>query len=1293
MRLPVRFLMIIFLFSILSSEASDLKFYSINQEHGISVRGANSVCKDQDGFIWASAKSCVLRLTNDDYRVYNLPFNTPAFYYIGLVQKDNTLLAYTNNGQLFKYNLVADRFELQVDLGQYLKTQYIIVAGVLIDPSENYWIATSNGLFRYKDNTVNEISIGGKGIDAMVWLDDDHIVMVAQGEIQRINIHDQESKVLYKEALSTRLQTRSLFLDKEQNRLWIGSNSSGLFYLDINQNTFHPSGTPYLPGQPILCIEPNGENKLLLGIDGQGVWEVDRRNGQVLRIYKEDDDNPNSLPGNGVYDILNDPENNRVWVCTISGGVSYFDQASSGIIHITRQANNYNSLANNHVNSVIEDRHGDLWFATNNGISCWRKEKNSWDHFYKNTHEQAQVFLTLCEDDQGRIWSGTYASGIYVLDRKSGKQVAKFAANQENSPISNNFIFDIRKGKSGDIWIGGINCEIVNYKTKENRFEKYATQPVSVLCEYSDDLLLVGCSYGLCQLTKTSGELKVLVDSCMVNDILVCQEKIWVATSGAGLICLDPKTGTLERFTTENGLPSNMVNSIGYSNNSIWLGTEGGLCQLDLSKTTVILFSYVPVLANSSFNSKAFFKLNCGKLAWGTNKGVVIFDPLAIKQEQPCGKIFLQDIKVSGRSIRDIPSFHLSKPLNELQKINLKYTQKNLSIELLPIGATYGSKISWKMEGLDDEWSVPAKHRVLHFANLPGKKLNLRIRMYDNSLLNLLDERIITIKISPPLWGTWWFLIVSFILISSIIYASIWYYISFLKQRQAEEKVRFITNTAHDIRNSISLIKAPVEELCNEPNMSDEGMYYVRLAKEQAGRLSSVVTQLMDFQKIDIGKERLVATMIELVKFISDRKQMFEFMAKSRNIDIAFTYNRTSYITAVDEAKMEKIIDNLISNAIKYSYDGSQVHIDLYCEDVKWTLQVKDHGIGISNEAQRLLFKEFHRGENAINSKIIGSGIGLLLVKKYTAMHDGKISCISQENVGSTFKLVVPHKDIVSSSIAHNNEIQAIVNDVRLTISQEKEDDPGLKEMKVLIVDDNDDLRGFIFSALGKKFEVVSAQDGEIAWEYIKNNLPDLVVSDVLMPNMDGFRLCELIKSTYETSHIPIILLTGLSEKTEQLHGLGLGADDYLTKPFDMNLLERKIVSIIRNREAVREKAVKLIKLNKSEPLLSNELNDKFIKDMLDVVRANIPNSDFSKELFARAMNMSPSLLYKKIKALTGQSPVDFIKTARLYHALELLQSRKYSITEVSELCGYTSLAYFSNVFKKHFGKSPSEIL
>jgi Signal transduction histidine kinase len=1273
-----------------------VKFYSVNSLYGISNRVTASICKDDNGFIWASSKTGILRLSETDYRIYQLPYESSGAIFVKLIYRNSELFAYTNNGQIFVYNKVIDRFDLLVNLKRIVDNDKFDVYSLLVDNSGFFWIALNNGLYKYRSGEIKlieEIHDERYNVD---WFDKENLIIAKPSGIWSLNIKTLNRKCLQAIKDIRPFLVSSLYLDKTYNKLWIGTFSNGLYNFEFATSRFSRLHSSTFPTQPILAIEENSESTLLVGIDGQGVWELDKRDSHILNIYKENVDDPYSLRGNGVYDIFYE-KGRRVWFCTYSGGVSFYELASPHINEVVHHTNDANSLVNNDVNAIIEDHDGKIWFATNNGISRWDMVTGQWHNFYYNKLEQAQVFLTLCEDDQGRIWAGSYSSGIYVLDGKTGRELAHYSRNEKDMAQVSNYIFDIFKDSQGDLWIGGVNGKFLCFLSKENRFRIYSDESISSLDELSPNQILLGCSNAIKLLDKNTGGIKVLLSNFVVQDVQVVGDIIWVCTSGRGLLEFNYKNGVVNSYTTKDGLPSNFLNSIIYTDNNLWVGTESGLFRFDPKDKTAYTYSSIVPLSGVSYNKSAVCALRDGQLVWGTNNGAVFFTPQSIREISSKGKIFFQDITISGRSIRELPSIDLNCPVDSLKTLNLKYAQNTISLELIPVGMKSGSKFSWILEGFDKNWSTPSKNRMITYTNLPSGKFTLKVKLYDNSVTNIVAERSISIRLVPPFWRTGWFWIIIIIVVTSIMVLYLLYYINRLKQLHTEEKVRFFTNTAHDIRTSLTLIKAPVEELYKESSLTESGKYYLNLAIEQARQLSAVVTQLMDFQKVDVGKEPLSLTMVDIVKLVEKHRIMLATFGKSKNIELQFITDRDNYTSAVDEQKMAKIIDNLISNAIKYSHENSQIQIDLKCDDKKWILQVKDNGIGISKKAQRQLFKEFYRADNAINSKVVGSGIGLLLVKNYVNMHDGKISCTSQENIGSTFQIVIPYKllatesavsgtkDILTAETAPIKEAVMPV-DVKAEIQSQK-------EMKVLVVEDNDDLLNFMKVALSSDFKVFSAVDGEKAWEFISKQFPDLVVSDIMMPNMDGFELCKLIKSTYETSHIPIVLLTALSEVTDQLHGLGLGADDYLTKPFDMNILTQKIKSIIRNRKVVRDKALKLIKADNSENILENELNDKFVKKMLEVARANISNAEFSKDDFALAMNVSASLLYKKIKSLTDQSPTDFIKVVRLNYALELLQTRKYTVTEVSEMCGFASVSYFSTVFKKHYGKSPTEIL
>lgn len=1295
----IKLFLIVLMCSLFTGNVLAVKFYSINSLYGTSLRNASSVCSDHKGFFWASSGVGILRVTEDDCRIYQLPYNNNNVLSVELIFENSKLAAYSNNGQIFLYDPVFDRFELLVDMGEVLSTKYLTIHGILIDQSGTFWIASTSGFYKYQSGEISLVLEDSGLIDdneAITRLDEQQVVIGRNDGIWLFDLQTLKNTCIYSNQSTSPLLISTLFFDKVENQLMVGTIANGLFVYDLDSRIFSPVQASMLPQQPILAIEKNSELSYLVGVDGQGVWELSLDGGRVMNVYKENVDDPTSLRGNGVYDIFCD-SNRRVWVCTVSGGLSFYDQASPMVKQIVHQTNNINSLINNDVNSVIEDRWGKLWFATNNGISYWNIQTNQWTHLFSNNRKQANVFLSLCEDDNERIWAGTYSNGVYVIDGKTGSELAHYTHDSMGGSVVSNFVFDIYKDSSGDVWIGGINGEFVCYLSNENRFVTYTREPVSVFDELSRDEILIGCSYGLNMQNKTSGEFNRLLIGISVNDIFVKDTNVWICTKGDGLILYHLESKKTEKFTTQSGLPSNFVNSIVYADNYFWVGTENGLCRLNPLNNEILTYPSIYSFSRTSFNSGARFKMKNGQLAWGSNNGCFIFSPDSIKENQSKGMIFIQDIIVSGRSIRDEKSIELKSPVDSLTSLRLKYFQNTIGLELLPIKTTSGAKFSWKLEGFDKNWSVPSENRIPTYTNLPSGDFTLMLRLYDSSLSQIIAERHLLISVVPPIWKTVWFWILIYVIILGFALLVIKYHIKTLKQKHTDDKVRFFTNMAHDIRTSLTLIKAPVEELRHETNLSESGRNYLNLAIEQARRLSTVVTQLMDFQKVDIGKERTIYTPVDMVQFITTRQLMFESLAKSRGIDLLLECNVTSYVTAIDEAKMEKVIDNLISNAIKYSHSNTTVHLKLTCDTKRWVFQVTDQGIGIGKKAQRQLFKEFYRGDNAVNSKIVGSGIGLLLVKNYITLHQGTIEFNSQENVGSTFQIVIPYNEpeAVETSDSLLSVAESIVVPAPVTVDQMHlpESDSDSKDMKVLIVEDNDDLLRFMQTTLSREFTVFTAENGNVAWEIINKQIPDMVVSDVMMPGMDGFELCRLMKSTYETSHIPIVLLTALSENTEQLHGLGLGADDYLTKPFDMPLLIQRIKSIVLNREKVRDKALKLIKGDVSSPILENELNDKFMKKMIDVAKLNISNSEFNKDEFASAMNVSSSLLYKKSKSLTNLSPTDFIKTIRLNHALELIQSRQYSITEVSEFCGFTSVGYFSTVFRKYFGKTPTEVL
>jgi signal transduction histidine kinase/CheY-like chemotaxis protein/ligand-binding sensor domain-containing protein len=1278
-----------------TGNAFNERFYNVNQLFGISLREVNSVCSDNRGFIWASSKFGIIRISGDDHKMYKLPYANTNIISVKIFFENGRLVAYSNNGQVFLFNSITDRFELLVDLSVELKRRHIYVLNVFVDSSGAFWIGTSIGMYRFESGQLSVPYEFRRDNFVLFDYDDKRFMMVHNEGFTLLDKHQQKITPLFALTAYSPLLPSSIYYDKIKNRLWIGTMSKGLYLFDFDSKSFRRVLEATFPTQPVLAIERNSPSTILVGVDGYGILELDSDGNTVNRVLREQVNDPNSVRGNGVYDIFCD-ENNRVWVATYSGGLSFFDQASPIVSQLSHQINNVNSLFNDDVNSIVEDKYGKLWFGTNNGISCWDKSTDKWVHLLNDQTGRPKVFLSLCEDNQGRIWAGSYSSGVYVFDSKNYKELAHYTSNEGDPTLMSNFILHVFTDSEGDVWMGGVYGACSCYLTKTGQFRTYSREPINVFQELSPGQILLGTSYGLLQLDKQTGAIKYLYLASAITDILLLDGKAWLATGGEGLVKYDPVSQAFEIIDDKTGLPSNFVKSLRYADGYIWIGTEGGMFRLDPKDNNVVTYESNYLLSRSSFNKTANCKLKNGQLVWGTNKGALFFHPSQLREMSSEGQIYFEDLQVSGRSVRDIDGFGLTQPVDSLASITLSHFQNTISLELLPIKTTAGAKLSWILENFDNGWSIPSDNNIVTYTNMPSGKFTLKIRLYDGSQSRVIAERVLDIVVVPPFWRSFWFLGGIYVIILGFALLVLQYIIKSIRQKHTEEKVRFFTNTAHDIRTLLTLIKAPVEELNKEQGLSEVGKYYLDVAVTQARKLSSVVTQLMDFQKVDVGKEHLSLSMVNMPKFVVNRLSMFKSLAASNNIEIEFNSSALDYYTAIDEAKMERVVDNLVSNAIKYSNTNGKVSVNFEGDGKHWRMKVVDNGIGMNKSVQRNLFQEFFRGENAINSKVGGTGIGLLLVKNYITLHNGSVNLKSQENIGTTFEVVVPYRKVVSmdgDAVAVDVPTNLGVNLVGAdTADSEAEDITGTVSMRILIVEDNDDLLMFMRKALSSEFELITATDGIEAWELITKHMPDLVVSDVMMPNMDGFDLCRLMKSTYETSHIPIVLLTALSDKTEQLKGLGLGADDYLTKPFDIGLLVHRIKSIIRNRSVVREKTLKLIRINTSEPVVANEMNDKFMKKMVEVTKENIANSVFTKDDFAAALNVSPSLLYKKVKSLTNLSPSEFIKVVRLNYAQELLQSRTHSVTEVSEMCGFTSVGYFSTVFRKHFGISPSEV-
>lgn len=510
-----------------------------------------------------------------------------------------------------------------------------------------------------------------------------------------------------------------------------------------------------------------------------------------------------------------------------------------------------------------------------------------------------------------------------------------------------------------------------------------------------------------------------------------------------------------------------------------------------------------------------------------------------------------------------------------------------------------------------------------------------------------------------------------------IVFFVIHYIRNRIKEHDSKERINFFINVAHDIRIPVSLIKAPLSELEEHENLSERGRKSLAIAMDNADKLFMMVTQLIDLQKVDHNAGKLNLSKQNLYYYFQEKVTAFRMAAKRKDIELNLEIDPDLQEVWFDRGSMDKIIDNLLSNAIKYTAKGS-VSIGVDFKDNTWSVEIKDTGIGIPAHDQKRLFRQFYRAGNAVNSNESGSGIGLVLVRKLVKLHKGEVTFTSTENVGSSFVLTFP---------AH-------VEAVRTGENQEANDEKQYKSFEkevLLLAEDNDEMRGFLTESLSLEYRVVSVSDGALAFEQAKELNPDIIISDILMPNLRGDEMCRMLKSSVETSHIPVILLSALNDKENIIMGLEAGADDYIIKPFDSTVLKARIRNVLLSREKLR-KMILSAETGLEEVNYTNQLDKEFLDKAIALIEKELSNPEFSINDFCRALGMSRTSAYNKIKTLTNQGPNDFIRIIRLNKAKELLRSKKYTIGEVSQMVGFSDPKYFSTSYKKQFGISPSKV-
>jgi signal transduction histidine kinase/ligand-binding sensor domain-containing protein/DNA-binding response OmpR family regulator len=1073
----------------------------------------------------------------------------------------------------------------------------------------------------------------------------------------------------------------------------------------------------------VFCAAQDSEGNILIGTEGRGVFVFNPEKRELKRspimeeFSKELDDAKVSCLCIGLHDYA--------WIGLMYKGVFVVGHEESAFRVMRKIYNNPNSLNYDYVTAITTDKDNDIWLATDGGgLNRYHASTRQIIH-YTHRKEDAlslpdnAVVSVFC-DSRNRIWTGTKVGGLCLFDRKT----ETFTCFEEAEHVS---IRSIREDRDGFLWLG-TNSGLMRFDPESKKFRTYrsanykglSNDYITILWIDSRNKLWIGTYFGVsCMDIDTESFTAFGKESGLNNRSIYSigespDGTIWIGTAN-GLNRYDSLQHHFSPIAL--GAPSEMlaVNGIVADKEHLWLSTNQGLVRYNIPSGDLKRYSR----SNSGVGSDEFLQGSYhksptgGEIFFGGTNGLNAFAPSEIHDSVTIPKVYITQLNISNEPVLINKEINgrivLTRNILETKKIKLKYSDKNFTLSFVALGIfkTYSTIFARKMEGFDKDWIIhDYNRRSVTYTNLNPGTYTFRIKASSDPDVWGDEATTLIIEIEPPLWNTWWAKLLYALLGMGIIYASFRFYTMRiheknelnlerirLKQQEELNNIRnnFFTNISHEFRTPLTLIIGPLRRIVSEDENEERkksGLMILRNAE----RLQLLIDQILDLNKIEEGKMTLHVQSIELVTFVADFIHMFAELMTLRHI--ALTYNRSQERIEIwyDPDMLEKCLSNILYNAYKFTPDEGKVHVEVKTtENGNVILSVCDTGIGMNREMQEHLFDRFFHGHR--NYNMTGTGIGMHLTKTIVELHKGTITVESEEGKGSCFYITILSGNAHFMPEDLSIKEHTFLSRQMLTPAPTPIPAPQAKKTGVptlLLIEDNSDMRLYVRQELSDQYNIEEAADGKTGLHKALRLLPDVIIADVMMPEMNGIELCRILKSTPDTSHIPIIMLTALDGMKHRLEGMESGADSFITKPFNTKYLQIRIEKLIELRHKMKERFSKSIYLDVQELAPLTSMDERLLQKAIHYVRSNIENPDLSVEQMSKELGISRTHLHRKLKALTGQSPVEFIKMIRMKQAASLLNTGKLSISEVGYKVGYNTPSYFSSCFNAHFGMSPT---
>lgn len=1123
---------------------------------------------------------------------------------------------------------------------------------------------------------------------------------------------------------STQPASSNCLVSDDNNHIWIGTDNGLYTYQPENGQTsrFNEQHNK-LTSENIFSLTLTHDGNIWIATNGGGIniWDNHAR----TLSYLTPGDNTTSLRSGAISAVYEDSEN-RKWIATLRGGVNVMDNNTIPFHLYMHDAFNKNSVINNFILSFCEDGPNGIWIGTDGGgLSYWDTRKNVFTGYVHQPGTgsiSSNFVVSMVKDYTGKLWVATFSGGIDAFDRATNRFKHYTCYSPSTKAEEHNFwkLYEDRQHRlwAGSTWGGALYL----FNRAKDRFEVYDPQLTNIHTLYQDHTgtLWAGNYTQLIKIDVNSKKRRNYYIGEAIRSIAEdAKDRLWVGTEGGGLVCFNTNNNAIKRYTKADGLPSNAVLNILVDNDdNLWCSTYNGLSKLTQRTGKFTNYYESDGLQSNQFNYNAALKLSNGQMLFGGIKGFNMFYPDSINVNVHKPTLQLTDLKINNTSVEGNNAYSDNQTLYTLKNLTIPFSEATIAINYTALEYSFSDRISYAyyLENWDHNWNYVGKLKSAYYTRLNEGNYTLKIKSTDTQGNWTDTPLIIHITVLPPWYRTWWAYLIYIIIAGTLVY---WFWRYRIRQTRLnyevqianlkverekeinEKKLSFFTNISHEFRTPLTLIINPIKDLFNN---SEEHKEELNIIYRNARRLLGLVDHLLLFRKTETETTVLNITRVNFAELCSDVYTCFIHQAKIKRIKFTFDCPADIWMH-IDREKVEIALFNLISNALKFTPADGSISIRVKDDADAVCFEIADSGIGIAEDTCDKLFDKFYQAKDS-NLHQTGFGIGLYLVKTFIENHNGTVTYSSTLNGGSTFTLCIPKGvgQLTDTEQAAPARQSATYTEDHVEYDYETEEETetapasgslGLTisdQQSILIVDDNQEIRNYIKRIFAAEYIVYEAADGEAGLDAIRKYLPDVIISDIVMAGMSGLELCRVIKQDTTLSHIPIILLTGESTPDIRLQGIEEGAADFLSKPFDRDLLVARVKGIIRNKKELQTYFYNEVTLLNDHHHVSVEHRD-FLNRCIEIIERSLTDPNLDVSTVAEKIGISHSNLYKKVKLMTGGSMNGFIRFIRLRKAAEYMINTNCTVSEAAFRVGFNDIKYFREHFNKQFGLNPSEFI